>query len=284
MPRGDLASHTVLALVEREYGSVDEFFVGLLQRAPEALDESLPLPKRADAAGLSLPIFARLLATPQFRMLVRAEMVNTIYGFTAERRHFEEMARVATGERRLVSTSKGDLVEVDQTPTDVIAAGRYLNEARGTPIEARQGPAGGIHLHIGSPDASVEVEGGEGSIHVRVDSGERDAPTHLPRVAGDLPPSRVQARSSAPAGQLPAESQRSDAAFGSLYGADAIEADEEHRVTEKSLREKPLEKDGGVGDARRPTNTSPDSFIERARRWADLPFRAAERSRAQRDD
>ena len=265
-----------LAVIERQYGTIDDFFIQVIETAPECLDESLPLAQRAQAAMLPTHVFSRVINSAQFRALIRTELVNQAYGLAGEREHFETVARVARGKRRLVTTARGDLVEVDQNPLDVIAAGRYLNEARGTPVEQRQAATGGIYINIGSPDAEVEVKQGEEVLSVRVDSDSQPRP-HQPRSAGDLPPPGAQARTKASVGQLPNGSETADASLGAFYGSSAEEADEEHQIEEKGLRDAP-DAEGEVnrnGKPTRPRGPAPQrqSFADRARLWAGLPYR-----------
>lgn len=263
-----------LAVIERQYGTIDDFFIQVIETAPECLDESLPLAQRAQAAMLPTHVFSRVVNSPQFRALVRTELVNRAYGLAGEQRHYETLAHVAQGKRRLVTTAKGDLVEVDQNPLDIIAAGKYLNESRGTPVEQRQGAAGGIYINIGAPDAEVEVKQGEEVLSVRVDSNSEPR-VHQARRAGDLPPPGAQARSKASMGQLPDGSEGADASLGAFYGEKAEEEDEEHQIAQKSVRELPDPAEGEVkADARRKQATTPQrSFAERARFWENLPNR-----------
>ncbi len=261
---------TALAAVEQHFGSLDEFFVQMLEDHPECLDESLPLAKRADIINLPPAVFSRILSLPQFRAMIRAELVNKAYGIQHEATHFEQMSKVARNERRLVATAKGDLVYVDQLPGDMIAAGKYLNEARGTPVEPRAGGFGGITINIGNVESSapVRLELGEEVLDVQ-------ARPHQPKRAGDLPPPGAQARSGASARSLEGAVPGADAPMGALYGPTAEDEDEEAGIRAKGEAGAAARREEGVKHGRpRPTATAHgDSYAQRAARWAGFPAR-----------
>ena len=260
---------TALAAVEQHFGSLDEFFVQMLEQHPECLDESLPLHQRANIINLPPAVFSRILSLPQFRAMIRAELVNKAYGIQHEATHFEQMSRVARNEKRLVATAKGDLVRIDQLPGDMIAAGKYLNEARGTPVEPRAVGFGGITINIGSPevDTSVRLELGEETLDVQ-------ARPHQPKRAGDLPPPGAQARSGSAARALSSVVPGADAPMGALYGPTAEDEDEEAGFREKGEVGAAARREEGLKHGRRQqASPAPGSFTERARRWANLPVR-----------
>lgn len=257
-----------LAVIETNHGSLEEFFVGVLDENPDVLNDELPIAQRAALANLPLPVFARVIKSQEFRSLVRSHLVNEEFSIFAERDHYRHMAGVAKGNRRLVATSKGDLVYIDQAPTDMIAAGRYLNEARGTPVEQKNaGGTGGVVINIGG--ATVNIGGQDGS----EDAVDVEFAPHQPRRAGDLPPSGVQSRGAHAAGKLLGSEPVNDAAMGALYGPKAEEQDEDDLLRAKT-EGSPERPDEGVKHAKPQRGPNPvQSFAERARLWANLPNR-----------
>jgi len=225
---------TALTVIEREYGSVEEFAYRLLSD-PElrvALDDAQPMTKRAEIAQLPLGVFARVIASPAFRTILRADLVNQAYGLEAEAQHVRQMSKIAQGEKRLVMNAKGNYGEVDQAPTDVIAAGRYLNELRGTPVESKSAALGGgitINIHNANNEAPEQVEVTDVSFSVQ------DAPNiHRPARAGQLPPSGVLGRGTSAAPRAATElGAGSDGGLGAIYGESAEEADEAAELARK---------------------------------------------------
>lgn len=221
-------SRNALAIVEQEYGSLDELAYVILDQKQEALDESLSLTERAAAVNLPLTVFARVLSSPIFRAMVRADMVNNVYDFTAEEHHIRHMSKVAAGDSRKVVTAKGDIAFVDQAPTDVIAAGRYLNEMRGTPVETRTAAAGGITINI----QQVRPE------EDRAEVLDAQVVVHQPRHAGELPSSAVPGGSATPDAVPLLPGKGLDADFGAFYGESAAEADVDSQTAEKRGEER----------------------------------------------
>lgn len=225
---------TALTVIEREYGSVEEFAYRLLSD-PElkpALDDSEPMTRRAELAQVPLGVFARVIASPAFRTILRADLVNRAYGLEAEARHVEQMSQIAQGKRRLVMNAKGNFGEVDQAPTDIIAAGKYLNELRGTPVESKGAAIGGgitINFHNANGAEPERVEVTDVSFAVQ------DAPdVHRPARAGQLPPSGVLGRGTSAAPRAATELGASgDGGLGAIYGEGAEEADEAAEVARK---------------------------------------------------
>lgn len=181
-----------MAVVEQEFGSLDDFAYSVLtdEGMKVALDESKSLILRAEAVGLPLRVFSRILNSPAFKAALRTSIVNTEFGFYDEQRHVQEIVKVAKGEERKVMSPKGIVGLVDPNPSDIIAAGRYLNDLRGTTVDGKTGPGG----------ASVNIQ------IVNANSGESEGPTitveanpavHQPQRAGGLPPRGVRERGSA---------------------------------------------------------------------------------------
>lgn len=213
---------SALSVVEEKYGSLEDLALYILEERREALDETLPLAKRAEAVGLPMLVFARVLADPAFRQLLRADLVNRAFTLAEEEHHIRQMVKVAIGEPKTVVTNKGNLVEVDQSPTDVIAAGRYLNELRGTPIEGKRESAfRGVVVNFENVQVSFGAEPPSETVEAYV---------HRPRRAGELPSGSGHASADAPA-RLPAVvGPGADAGLGAFYGDGAKEADEAHAL------------------------------------------------------
>ena len=214
-----------LAIIDRDHGSLEDFVIAILGDKRDALDETLPLAKRADIAGLPLPVFARVISSPQFRALLRVDLVNMAFGIRNEQKHIEKVASVACGDLRLTMSPSGKLAEVDQSPTDVIAAGKYLNELRGTPIEKTTQSAPSVIINIGrveEQDASTPT--------ITVEAG--DVP-YRPQRAGGLPPPGVRGVAQAPRLGGTTKEPGVDSELGHLYGSNAEEADEDHALAQK---------------------------------------------------
>lgn len=184
-----------LAVIEQEYGSLEDFAMTLLadtDKAQVALDETESIILRADACGLPVRVFSRVVNSPMFRTALRTAIVNSEFGFFDEQKHIKEITKIATGHERKVMSPKGSIGMVDQAPGDVIAAGRYLNDLRGTSVD-QKGPVGGNSINIQIVNAQVESDptdtatAGRGTIEVQ-------AAVHQPQRAGALPPPGVLAR------------------------------------------------------------------------------------------
>lgn len=238
-----------LALIENQYGGVEDFAYHLLgdEERRKALDDSLPLVRRAEIAGLPLPVFARIITSTQFRTVLRSDIVNRAFDLMGEAEHIQQVAGIARGKKRTVVSNKGNLVEVDQAPTDIIAAGKYLNELRGTPIDARAPSVGGITVNIHNVNGPSEVQHAEITVDV--------APAvHQPRRAGDLPPPGVLGRRrEAVPDAATGYGASVDAGLGTLYGEGAEEADEAHALAEKAKRLDPGA--AGAEDVEEPEET-----------------------------
>lgn len=202
---------------------MEDFAISILTDKREALDEDLPLTRRAEIAELPLPIFARIIASPQFRNLLRMDLVNNVFTIGAEQEHIHQVARVAQNHQKTVVSASGKVVQVDQAAGDIINAGKYLNELRGTPIEKRAESAPSVVINIGGTQL-----------------GEEDAPTidvdvesYRPQRAGSLPPPGVQARARNPVQQRTLPPTHDDEELGSLYGPNAEDEDEDRAIAEK---------------------------------------------------
>jgi hypothetical protein len=214
---------TALAVIDRDYGSLEDFVISLLGDKREALNEALPLPKRAEIVGLPLPIFARVISSPQFRALLRVDLVNTAFGIESELQHVHKIAGVARGEPRLTMSPSGKIGHVDQAPTDIIAAGKYLNELRGTPIEKATQSAPSVVINIGRPDSDEAAS-------ITIDA---EVVPHQPQRAGGLPPSGVRTGAASPKLNAAPTQPVMDKELGHLYGPGAQEADEDHALSQK---------------------------------------------------
>jgi len=219
-----MSSRSALSVVEQQYGSLEELAYHILENKQDALDETLPLAQRAEMVGLPMLVFARILQDPMFRQILRADLVNSNYGLAEEEHHIKAMVRVAKNEPRTVVTNKGNLAEVDQMPMDIIAAGKYLNELRGTPVEAKRGSAfTGVTVNFENVSIVVGKAEDDRTITVETD-------VHRPSRAGDLPPAAIQGRGSASVPLPAATSKTDDAGLGTLYGAGAGDEDDAHTL------------------------------------------------------
>jgi len=227
-----MSSTEALALIETQYGSLEDFaYLVLTDEAKrDVLNESIPLVRRADLAGMPMVAFVKLMQHPDFKALLRTTLVNRHFDILAETRHLEAVAGVAQNTKRLVMSSKGTMGMVDQAPSDVIAAGKYLNELRGTPVE-QKGVAnlGGVQINI--YNATREVQ----DVPITIDA---TASVHRPQAAGDLPPAGVLGRGAPSAPAKPSILGASgDDGVGAFYGEAAEEADAAHRAAQRAAGE-----------------------------------------------
>lgn len=216
-----------IAIIEREHGSLEDFAVLILSEHREALNTDVSIMKRAQMVGLPVTVFSRIIASSQFRQMLRVDLVNKAYDIEAEMSHVGKVVEVASGKEKAVVTPQGHLAYVDQNPRDVMEAGRYLNELRGTPIEKASQSAPSVVINIGQA-----TPGGE-DVSPTIDVALEP---HRPQRAGALPPAGVRARlGETVSGESPTR-QPDDPDLGAFYGADAEEEDEDHRLREKAGR------------------------------------------------
>lgn len=191
-----------LAVLEQAYGGIDDFAYAVLTdpNMKVALDETQSLVMRAEAVGLPLKVFSRVLNTPAFKAALRTSLVNAEFGFYDEQRHVQEIVKVATGQQRTVMSPRGNIGLVDPGPSDIIAAGRYLNDLRGTTVDGK-GLNGGasVNIQIVNANAATTVgaapgDAGREGEAVTVDAA---AVAYAPKRAGGLPPRGVRERGSA---------------------------------------------------------------------------------------
>lgn len=182
-----------LAAIEEEFGGVEEFAYAILTHPKKnlVLDETESITTRAEAVGMPILLFSRIMSTPAFKAALRTAIVNSNFGFFDEEKHIQEIVKVATGEERKVMSPKGTIGLVDQAPGDIIAAGRYLNDLRGTTVDPKGGGAGGSTISIQILNANQETV--EAATRLTI---EQDTEVHQPRRAGALPPRGVLERGS----------------------------------------------------------------------------------------
>lgn len=259
-----MSTRSTLSVIEQQYGSLEELAYHVLEEKQEALDETLPLAQRADAVGLPMLVFARVLADPMFRQMLRADLVNKAYTLAEEEAHIKHMVKVAVNEPRTVVTNKGNLAEIDQLPVDVISAGRYLNELRGTPVEGKKDSAfKGVVVNFENVTVTVGADEPTEAITI-------EAAAHVPRRAGDLPPEAVPARRPE-AVPLPAKPRPTDdGVLGDFYGDSAREKDADYELARRSESE-----------PKRPDD-EPPRHVNGGRAWGLFPGTRRRAAHAQR--
>lgn len=182
-----------LATIEEEFGGVEEFAYAVLTHPDKGriLDETESITARAETLGMPVVLFSRIMSTPAFKAALRTAIVNSNFGFFDEERHIREIVKVATGEERKVMSPKGEIGFVDQAPGDIIAAGRYLNDLRGTSVDPKGGAGGGNTISIQILNANQETA--DAAVGLTIESASE---VHTPRRAGSLPPRGVLERGS----------------------------------------------------------------------------------------
>lgn len=199
---------TAIERVEKRYGTLEEFAVFCLTEAPEILSMSIGPVQRAKVAQMDLETLDFLVTkSPKFRVLMRSAMANGAFGLAEEFEHISSVVKIATNRGKTVVTNKGDIVTVDNTEKAVIDAGRYLNEYRGTPLEASQkatqvgvnvvfGVIPGYYPGQDAQDGSeIPLPGANGDAESRTITiaGHKVSP-HTPLRPGALPPPGARAR------------------------------------------------------------------------------------------
>lgn len=224
---------TVLAEVEQQYGSLEDFVLYALTEVPEILEDNWSLDKKARESGLSLRSIAFLLnRSTKFRQIVRSDIVNQEFNLLSERYHIQEVVKVAVNRPVSRMSPTGEPSEVDQNPADVMKAGEYLNKYRNTPIDG--GPKQnlvGLQVVFGGNGPEVSITSGEEVIEV--ESKALPASGYRPGRAGDTPPPDVRSRYEA----APDRSQPTGtpAAGGEL---DFYSAEVEEKARDKELAER----------------------------------------------
>lgn len=267
-----------LALIEDEYGGVEEFAAAVLTHPQKnlILDETESIIRRAEVLGLPTIALSRMLSNPAFKASLRTAIVNSNFGFFDEEKHIQEIVKVATNHERTVMSPKGTIGHVDQAPGDVIAAGRYLNDLRGTTVDPKGGPGGGSTISIQILNANNEAVQAVADVQV---SAEATAPHHTPRRAGALPPPGVLERGSraAPGSAVTPRAEGTGVAGGSaalsspqsppealegiVKGASPYPSDEVSRIASET-QERAMSR-----------NNSEEAISARRQRWKELPDR-----------
>ena len=183
-----------ITAVEEAYGSLEDLVYFILSEHPEVLEDNLPLAKTAALLNLDPNIAHFLLSrSGRFRMLVRADLVNREFSMMAESAHIHEVVKVATNQGAERMTAKGDIVSIDHMPSDIMAAGKYLNDYRGTSLQQEKSRVSlGVQVNFigvgddGAPIVDVEA--------VESDAPREELPRHRPARAGDLPPPDARQR------------------------------------------------------------------------------------------
>jgi len=184
-----------IAAVEDVYGSLEELVFFILSEHEDLLEGNTSIGTLSSTLNLD-PNVAHFLIhrSNKFRAIIRSDLVNREFDIMAESAHIHEVVRVATNEGASRMNAKGAIVEVDQSPADVMAAGKYLNDYRGTSIQPEKGRVSlGVQVNFigvageGGPIIDVEA--------IEHDEDERPAlPRYRPARLGDLPPVDVRER------------------------------------------------------------------------------------------
>lgn len=221
-----------IAAVEETYSSLEDFTLYVLSECPEVLEDDLPIAKIADLVNLD-PGVAHFVLTrsTRFRMMVRSDLVNREFTLGAESRHIKEVVGIAKNDGVMRMTAKGDIVSVDHQPADIMAAGKYLNDYRGTSLQQEKSRITlGVQVNfigIGDEDGpTIDVQA------VESDTERQELPHHRPARAGDLPPPDARQRYALSDGK-PQRSQRRTGGELDFYSP---AADEEARDSELEAR------------------------------------------------
>lgn len=231
--RAIVKPRNAMSALEERYGGMEEF-VATISYDPEyknVMNEDLPLFRRAELAGFSLTEFMVIIGSPEFKVLRRKELLNLRWTDNREAKHIEHMIDVAENKPRKTTTQTGKIVEVDHSPADIIASGKYLAELRGTPVDkSQQQVRGGVTIII-------ENHNGRGSLDAAqtIDIDMEDY--HRPQIAGGAPPPGILERTQRPAllvGDRSAAGAEGD--VGAFYGRRASEEEEAQEIARRAAR------------------------------------------------
>ncbi len=258
-----MSQKEALAEVEAKYGGLEELVLHLLTEAPEVLDlgegEPLGLPAKAERAELSLETTAFVLnRSPQFRALLRSDIVNQVFTLEAERKHIQKVTEIAKGDDRIVASPRGGTVQVSQVASDVIKAGDYLNKYRGSPLdEGKGGPMLPFQINfIGREEVQVTQLGGGSGADRPIEAHftaqpEAESAGYQPQSAGDLPPEAARRHYRKTSGGAFDDLDAEDGYPLDLYGSEAAEKARDREIAEKKARDgHPTEPSGDFREGR----------------------------------
>lgn len=171
----------VVRLVEERYGSLEAFAVFILEEHPDLFTPKYTPKHREKITGIPAKHLLTLKGSLQFRRLISSEIIQREFGIETEIEHV----------RVVVAKSTDPLADVK----DIIAAGRYLEERRGTPL--------GVNERQVLPMIQINTGPqlywyGDGDAQAQALDGPsiRGLPPsrHKPKVFGDEPPDAVKNR------------------------------------------------------------------------------------------
>lgn len=162
-----------LALVEQQFGSLEEFGWQLITEHPEVLDDDYDLIALSQKLGVDAGPLGRILRGSAFRSLMTRLVVANEFTIRDEMEH--------------VKTIKADALNPKRNTDTRIKARQHLAVLEGKPLNNSQTGNSGMVLQINfaQPASPPQVEGDERTIDVEV---------HRPARAGDLPPAGARRR------------------------------------------------------------------------------------------
>lgn len=177
--------------IKEAYGSLEEFAAFAAFEEPRILESGVPLEKRAKLAGVS-PSAMLVFNSKDFARIQREMIVMKEFGAEEQIEHFRQVAKIARN-RNLRRSYR---------PQDIMAAGEYLERAKGVPMERREqnivvpiqvnfpGPEA---VEGGIPDSNAQDAGNTIEHYQAEDRASSGGSEHSPRRAGDLPPQGARA-------------------------------------------------------------------------------------------
>ena len=175
-----LLENEAIKKVEERYGSLEEFIAFVITDYPDLFTPKYTPKHREQITGIKAHLLASVKGSVRFRRLASSEIVHQQFDLNREMEHV----------RVVVEKSVDSLGDVK----DVIAAGRYLEERRGTPLNQGErlalpsivintGPQ--LHLYEGDEHATIPTT------------------SYRPKIFGDEPPITVKDRALTSGGPQP---------------------------------------------------------------------------------
>lgn len=252
-----------LEQVSGSYGSVEEFALVVIEEAPEFLDGVRGQSVMKLAAQLKLPagVVGRVLNSVPFQNALDQAAALSTYNYQKRVENMRQLASVAAAGKRLTTTTKGDVVEVDVDPSWNIRADEHLRKLQGRPLDSRGGSA--------MPTIQIHFEGAsEGSVSIEQTTSEGAQRVYAANRAGALPPEGSRAYYNYEGSQNALEPS-------ARFGLDAPEFDFRSESVEGERQTITLDEATDVrtlgrGDGREPVEQFRDAVGKaRAKRWGE---------------
>lgn len=164
-----IASQAIKALEGTDYGNLEGFCLFVISEYPNFIGKNDSPLAKADRTGLPLKVCLGLLQSKDFQATLTRMMAAQEVDFEFQMAHLEKIKEYAKG----VGTGKAKA-------TEAIAAGKYLQQLRGTPLH-EESAKGGVVININA-GARLSIEAG-GFMLPGAELPPAVAPRHLATIA-----------------------------------------------------------------------------------------------------